>query len=89
MLTEGTIGVPRWLSWLRSCFGSGHDLRVLGLSPLLGSLLSRESACPSAPPPTHIPSVSQINKQNIFFKKKNEYHKKNRIQIYTFFFKCK
>ena len=24
-------------------FGSGHDLRVLGLSPALGSTLSRES----------------------------------------------
>ena len=29
-------------------FGSGHNLRVLGSSPRLGSLLSGEAASPSA-----------------------------------------
>ena len=33
-----------------SAFGSGHDPRVLGWSPTSGSLLSRQSASPSAPP---------------------------------------
>ena len=31
-----------------SAFGSGHDPGVLGLSPASGSLLSAESASPSA-----------------------------------------
>ena len=31
-------------------FGSGHDLRVLGLSPVWGSVLSAELACPSSSP---------------------------------------
>ena len=47
---------------LVSAFGSGHDLRVLGSSPTLGSLLSRESASPSALPLLMLfLSVSQIN----------------------------
>ena len=29
-------------------FGSGHDLRVMGSSPGLGPVLSRDSACPSS-----------------------------------------
>ena len=33
-----------------SAFSSGHDPGVLGSSPLSGSLLSGESAPPSAPP---------------------------------------
>ena len=49
-------------------FGSGHDLGVLGSSPMWGSVLSGESASGfslfSAPPPTcvHALSLSQINK---------------------------
>ena len=36
-----------------SAFSSGHDLKVLGLSPKLGSLFSRESVIPFlCPPPT-------------------------------------
>ena len=38
-------------------FGSGHDLRVMGSSPVLGSVLSVESACPSPsalPPPLSV-----------------------------------
>ena len=54
-----------------SAFGSGHGLRVLGLSPATGSLLSGES--PSSPslftPPLHSCSLSQIDKQNL---KKNK-----------------
>ena len=46
--------------------GSGHALGVLGSSPMLGSLLSRESASPplSAPLPALAVSLSlpQINK---------------------------
>ena len=39
-------GVHGWLCWLsgRLSFGSGHELRVLGLSPMSGSALSKESA---------------------------------------------
>ena len=38
-----------WVSqWVKaSAFGSGHDPRVLGLSPASGSLLSREPASSS------------------------------------------
>jgi len=43
-----------------SAFSSGHDLRVLGLSPVSGSLLSGESASLSVLPPAR--SLSQINK---------------------------
>ena len=45
-------------------FGSGHDPGVPGLSPALGSLLSGESASPSAPHPACVHSmyISQINK---------------------------
>ena len=41
-------------------FGSGHDLRVMRLSPALGSVLRVEPALdslfpsPSAPPPAHV-----------------------------------
>ena len=47
-----------------SAFGSGHDPRVLGSSPKLGSLLNGEFASPSAPPSAHRVSLSlsQINK---------------------------
>ena len=38
--------------------GSGHDLVVQGLSPSLGSLLSREPASLSAPLPVHANSLS-------------------------------
>ena len=43
-----------------SAFGSGHDLRVLGWSPVSGSLLSGESASPSPsdPPPAHACSLA-------------------------------
>ena len=34
------LWVPGWLSRLSVCLGSGHDPRVLGLSPALSSLLS-------------------------------------------------
>ena len=37
-------GAPGWLSQLSVTFSSGHDPRVLGLSPTLGSLLSGGSA---------------------------------------------
>ena len=35
-----------------SAFSSGHDLKVLGLSPTSGSLLSRKAASPSLSVPT-------------------------------------
>ena len=39
-------GGPGWLNWLcpNLDFGSGHDFRVLGSSPAMGYVLSRESA---------------------------------------------
>ena len=45
-----------WVAQLNICLLLSHDLRVLGLSPALGSLLSGEPASPSpsalpAPPP--------------------------------------
>ena len=55
---------------VRSAFGSGRDLRVLGsspLSPTLGPLLSKESTSPSVPP--HLACMPyvlfQINKENL------------------------
>ena len=59
-----------------SAFGLGHDLRVLKWSPMLGSLLHGESASPSpsaSAPPIHSFTLylSQINKSNVFFKKKD------------------
>ena len=41
-------------------FGSGHDLRIMGLSPMLGSMLSGESAGDSLSlslTPTHMLSL--------------------------------
>ena len=42
---------PSWGTWLAQSvkhptldFGSGHDLRVMGLSPKLGSMLGKEPA---------------------------------------------
>ena len=55
------------VSWV-SAFGSGHDLRVPGMGPLLGSLLplpSREFACPSPSAPLPFMcmlAVSQMDK---------------------------
>ena len=43
---KGCLGCS--VGWV-SAFSSDHDLRVLGSSPALGSLLSRVSASPSAP----------------------------------------
>ena len=46
--------------------GSGHDLQILGSSPVSGSALSREFASlftPSAPPPAHVLSNKQIFKK--------------------------
>ena len=66
-----------WVAQLVECltlgFSSGQDLRVLGSSLALVSVLSRESACPSPSAPlltrvcTHSPlslslSLSQINR---------------------------
>ena len=46
-------------------FGSGHDLRVLGWSPMLGSLLSGESDC--LPLSLLLPTLT-LSKINIFLK---------------------
>ena len=50
-----------------SAFGSGHDLRELGSSATLGSLLSRKSASPSPSVLCLAHSLCQINK---IFKKR-------------------
>ena len=47
-----------------SAFSSGHDLRILGSSPMSGSLISRESLV-SLPLPPLVLSPSLVNK--IFF----------------------
>ena len=60
-----SVMIPMWLSQLSICFGSGHDLRVLGLSPRWGSLLSGEPASPFTPCSCSLSlslSLSQINK---------------------------
>ena len=46
LFQEAQVWAPGWLSGLsvRLDFGSGHDLRVMGSSPALGSSLSAESA---------------------------------------------
>ena len=46
-----------WVAqWVKaSAFSSGHDPRVLGSSPQLGSLLSGEAASPP-PPPAALPT---------------------------------
>ena len=50
---------------------SGHDSRVPGLCPALGSLFSKETS-PSAPPPAHACALSvslKINQIKSFKKK--------------------
>ena len=64
------LGVPGWLSWwsVWLCFSSGHDLSVLGSSPMLGSVLNRESAWGflslslSPSPSSYTLPLSKINK---------------------------
>ena len=44
---ENTLGVPegaQWVERLALDFSSGHDPRVMGLSPVSGSMLSVEPA---------------------------------------------
>ena len=60
-------------------FGPGHDLRVMGTSPVMGSVLSMDSAYPSptvpSPTPTHILCLlSFYNKyiDNFFFKEEEK-----------------
>ena len=62
----GSAWVAPWVKQPTLGFSSGYGLSILGLSPLLSSILSRESAqglalslCPS-PTHTHIPSPSLI-----------------------------
>lgn len=43
-------------------FGSGRDLTVVGLSPVSSSMLSMESVHPSPSAPSHIISLSLLNK---------------------------
>ena len=47
-----------WVAqWVKaSAFGLGHDPRVLGLSPTLGSLLSRDPASPPLSVPASLPT---------------------------------
>ena len=63
--TKNTLEWGTWwhsqLKRLALDFSSDHDLRVLGLSPTVGSTLSRESLrilSPFAPPPTHACALS-------------------------------
>ena len=52
-----------------SAISSGQDIRVLGLSPALGSLLSREFPSPSASAPGSC-TLFFSNKQIFFLKEK-------------------
>ena len=71
---------PGWLSWSSICLqlmSSGHDPRVSGWSPTLGSLCSKESASPSpSAPPLHSCSLSCLlalclsQKHKVFLKTK-------------------
>lgn len=79
-----------WVARLVSAFGSGHDLRVQGLSPTSGSLLSRKPASPSpsTSPPAHVLSLSfsQINNTlKIFFKNVDQKANLQRYHWYVFF----
>lgn len=67
---------PRWFSWLGGLIldlSSGHDLRVLRRSPMLGSILGMEPAwdslAPSPPPlfptPEHTQAYSYSQKKNV------------------------
>ena len=61
---EGKLGLLGGSASEASAFSSGHDLRVLGSSPALGSLLIGESASPSPfpyPRPQLVLSLPQIN----------------------------
>ena len=52
-------GAPGSLSWLNICLWLRSRSQVLGLSPTLGSLVSRESASPSPfVPPPHLYALS-------------------------------
>ena len=57
IVRKRNCGALGWLSQL-SVFGSGHDPRFLGPSPVTSSLLSRESASPFAPPHAHALSLN-------------------------------
>ena len=60
--------MAQWVEHLTLGFGSGHDLGVVGLSPVSGSVLSLQSAGESLPLPLLLPllmlflSLSKINK---------------------------
>ena len=67
--TKNTLEWGTWwhsrLKRLALDFGSDHDLRVLGLSPTLGSTLSRESVCEFShplplPPLMHVLCLSNV-----------------------------
>ena len=54
VMDKGTLAA-QLVKCLTLDFGSGHDLRVLGLSPVLGSALSGDSARDSLPLPLPLP----------------------------------
>ena len=62
---EGEWGT--WVAQLVKCptldFGSGNDLRVLGSSPMSGTLLNRESACLRLPLPLPLLILCLSNKK--------------------------
>ena len=75
------VDVKRWEGCLGSQsakhptldFGLGHDLRIVGLSPVMDSVLSAESAwdslSPSAPPSAHAlyKYIHKFHKFNFYF----------------------
>ena len=68
---EWATCVAQSIKHLTLDFRTGHDLRVVRLSPMSGSSFSVEAAwdslSPSASPPAHVHvlALSQINKQNL------------------------
>ena len=65
LIKKNQLGAPGWLSLLNIYLQvrSGHDPRVLGLSPTSGSLLNRDSAPPFPAVISLTLALSQINKE--------------------------
>ena len=61
-------GTPGWLSSWVSAFGSGHDLRVLGLIPSSGSLQEVCFSCLCLPLSVCLSRVNKLNLKKKFLK---------------------
>uniref|UniRef100_A0A452RSK4 Serine/threonine-protein phosphatase 2A 56 kDa regulatory subunit n=2 Tax=Boreoeutheria TaxID=1437010 RepID=A0A452RSK4_URSAM len=88
MVIEKTYGRDAWVAQsVKGLPSAGHGLKDHGIKLASGSLLSGESASPSAPPPTCAHSLSQMNKSYLSKKKKKAYGRKYLILTpFPFFF---